>query len=335
MRKLLRNKEIKRLFGLLVVLVAVISAAAFITDKITGMFVVLLGILFCGLFLLFSHTLYRKIAVTSQQIDQILQGKDDFEISGFHEGELSILQTEIQKMTHMLREQTDLLKKDKLYLSDSLADIAHQIQTPITAARILVSLLAADNLETKNRLRHTKELETLLAHMTWLVTALLKISKIDAGTVAFTPTEIPMDRLIDKALDPFILLLELHGITVERTGVGNVFCDLSWTSEALGNIIKNCMEHMEQGGTIRLETEENALYSQIIIRDTGSGFADEDLPHLFERFYKGKNASGNNYGIGLALCKMIITKQNGTIKALQNEPQGAQFIIKIYRKETV
>ena len=107
--------------------------------------------------------------------------------------------------------------------------------------------------------------------------------------------------------------------------------DLIWTAEALGNILKNCMEHTPEGGTITVTAEETALYTQITVEDTGSGFDPKDIPHLFERFYKGSNASQTSYGIGLALAKTIIATQDGTIQA-RNRSNGAKFIIKFYKQ---
>lgn len=335
MRNFLRNKEIKTFLLVVLIVTVVVSVAAFIVSIPAGIFTVSLSLIFCAAFLRFTSARYSRLAMLSEQIDKILHGNDTLEISGFDEGELSILQSEVQKMTIRLREQTDNLKRDKQYLSESIADIAHQIRTPLTSINILTSLLSKTGLENEKRLQLVRELETLLSRIDWLITALLKISKIDAGTAVFNVKNIPIEGLIDKSLEPFAIPLELHNIDIKKTVSGSIDCDISWTSEAIGNIIKNCIEHIDSDGIIKIESEQDPICTKIIISDNGCGFSDNDIPHLFERFYKGINADESSYGIGLALCRMIITEQNGTIKAEKNKPRGARFIIKFYHQQTL
>jgi len=330
---MLRNKEIKRFLLAYLVISAGIAAAAFAVNIFAGVFTVVSCAVFVSIFMLFNRARYRQIAALSDQLDRILHGGDVLDIGGFEEGELSILQSELQKLTVRLREQAYNLSMEKTRLSDSLADIAHQIRTPLTSINILAALLSKD--EPGKRAERIRELETLLSRIDWLIAALLKISKIDAGTVAFTKTETPVGVLIKKSLEPFAIPLELRDIKIEESTSGNIRCDLAWTAEALGNIIKNCIEYMETGGIIKIEAGQNPVCTQIVIADNGSGISDTDLPHLFERFYKGENPGKTGYGIGLALCRMIISRQNGTVKAERNQPRGARFIIKFYHDQTI
>ena len=160
----------------------------------------------------------------------------------------------------------------------------------------------------------------------------LKLSKLEAGTVALKQEPVSVAQLIAQAAKPLAISMDVRGqrLTVE---VGNAAYtgDLSWSAEALGNILKNATEHTPEGGTIWVQAEQNALFTQIVVRDTGPGFAKEDIPHLFERFYKGQGSGENSYGIGLALARQVITAQNGTVTA-QNTPTGAQFVIKFYHQ---
>ena len=334
MRGLLRNKEVRRFLLSFFILSAAITTVGFVASAAAGILAATSSAAFCAMFLLFTGARYKKIATLSEGIDKILHGDDSIDFGSFAEGELSILQSEVQKMTVRLKEQADNLKKDKQYLSDSLADIAHQIRTPLTSINILASLLGKEETSPLKRRELVRELETLLSRIDWLVTALLKISKIDAGTAVFDMQETPVGKLIDKSLEPFAVPLELRGVKVEKSISGNISCDPLWTSEAIGNIIKNCIEHVDGKGVMRIEAEQNQLYTQIIISDNGCGFSEADLPHLFERFYKGENSAVSNFGIGLALCRMIIERQNGTIKAENNHPRGARFVIKFYRHPT-
>ncbi|MCL1832447.1 MAG: HAMP domain-containing histidine kinase [Oscillospiraceae bacterium] len=269
----------------------------------------------------------KMVAEMSESIDKIIHGDDSMDIQLFQEGELYILQNQINKMTVRLREQNDTLKKDKVYLADSLADIAHQLRTPMTSLNLLLSFLPP--------CEHTREAEQLLARMDWLLTALLKISKIDAGTAVFRAQEVDNETLIQKTLDALAVLLELRGITVNVQCVGRVCCDVDWTAEAIGNVLKNCMEYSPR---IDIDCTQNHIYTEIVIRDYGVGIAPEDLPHIFERFYQGKARKNDGYGIGLALCRMVLSEQNATIKAVNRiengEVAGVTFTMRFYSSST-
>ena len=172
----------------------------------------------------------------------------------------------------------------------------------------------------------------LLSRIDWLVESLLKMSKMDAGTIRLQQTSVNVETLIRQAAEPLMIPMELREqtLTLQGDSQAQFTGDFSWSQEAVLNILKNCMEHTPSGGCIQAAFSENAIFTEIIIEDNGEGFAPEDLPHLFERFYKGKNASLQSVGIGLALSRMIILQQNGTLKA-ENRPEGgARFVIKLY-----
>ncbi|MCL1910052.1 MAG: ATP-binding protein [Kiritimatiellaeota bacterium] len=273
-----------------------------------------------------------RIAALSEQIDMILHGRDVLDIDVFHEGELSVLQSEIQKMTVRLREQADALARDKTYLADSLADIAHQLRTPMTSLHMLCSFLAKPNLDTQQRTEFSHELESLLNRMDWLLSTLLKISKIDAGTAVFQKDATPVHILLRKAVQPLEIPLELRGIALHVRCESSISItgDLNWTAEALGNILKNCMEHTDHDGTIEIDCVQNAVYTEIAVKDSGAGIAPEDLPHIFERFYQGKQLKDGSFGVGLALSRMILSAQNATIKATNRPEGGACFTVRFY-----
>jgi signal transduction histidine kinase len=280
----------------------------------------------------FTRARYRNLARISKRIDQMLHSADQLELSGFDEGELSILQSEITKMTLRIREQNDALKKDKRYLADSLADIAHQLRTPLTSANLILSFLAK-NPDEQERKTFVRELEGLLMQMDWLITSLLKLSRLDAGVVAFQSECVNVKTLIASALKPLAIPMDLRNIDVRITVPedSTIRGDAGWLAEAAQNILKNCMENTEEQGEIEITCTDNALFTELVIRDNGAGFDNEDLPRLFDRFYRGKNASAAGYGIGLALCKMIVSEQGGTVTA-KNHPQGgAVFALRFPR----
>ena len=273
----------------------------------------------------------RQIKQISQQVNAILFQQKDVYIPYYKEGTLSFLESEIVKLVNRLSEQNRLLLEDKIVLKQSLEDISHQMKTPLTSLNLVHERLKiTEGVEKKKLL---KEQQLLLEKIEWLVITLLKIAQIDSNTVTFQKENISQKELYIKLVKPFEIQLELKDISIEleadQTYIEDI--DILWTLEALSNIFKNCIEHTEQGGNIKIMMNNNPLYSEIIIQDNGNGIDSEDLIHLSERFYKGKNATQQSVGIGLSLSHMIIEKQNGTI-AVENTYPGAKFTIHFYKE---
>ena len=328
----MRNAEFFRTFIIYIILSAVACVTALLLFGIrAGLFTLILCVIFIGIFIISSTMRYKSISELSQQLDRILHGEEQMMPEQYSEGELSILRSEIYKMTVTLREQSQKLKDDKLFLSDSIADISHQIRTPLTSMNITLSLLAEHDITEEKRQELIRELYRLLSRVDRLINDLLKISRLDAGAVQLKSEKITLEELIKTAVEPLLVPVELKGQTVETYATGNFEGDAAWTCEAIGNIVKNCTEHTPEGGRITINASENALYSEIIISDNGSGIDKNDLPNIFKRFYKGKSSGTDSFGIGLALAKMIITEQNGIIKAENVENGGARFTVRFYK----
>ncbi|MBU5311982.1 HAMP domain-containing histidine kinase [Tissierella carlieri] len=319
---MLRNREFRQFAILFFLIAAAAVTLGFAINTAAGILAIASAAAFGTAFFAFTKARYKSIAQISDQIDLVLHNADYLYIGESDEGELSILQSEIKKMTLRIREQNNALKREKEHLADSLADIAHQLRTPLTSVNLILSLLEnnPDENERKALIRETKE---LFVQMDWLLTSLLKLSRLDAGIVVFQGEQIDVNTLISAALHPFLIPMELHDIALQiDVPKGTIIQgDSGWLSEAIQNILKNCMETAGDNGKIEIVCEDNPLYTEIAIHDSGGGFEKEDLPCLFDRFYRGKNAGVTGYGIGLALCKMIITRQGGTITA-KNHPQG-------------
>ena len=331
MIKLLKNKEVRKALLWQLLLSAAACAVCFFFDIRAGLTAAGLSLLLMLIYCVSTYRRYQSIAALAGDIDQILHGDHAVDFDSYSEGELSILHSEIYKMTIRLREQQQKLINDKKYLADSLADISHQIRTPLTSINLLVERLSASGLTDECRHRLTNELYELLDRIDWLITTLLKISKLDAGTVSFNKETVSLETLIKKSCSPLLIPIELRGQELIIRAEGDFYGDPAWTSEAVGNMVKNCMEHTPDGGRIEINAAETALYSEIIIKDNGTGISPEDLPHIFERFYKGKDSDGKSFGIGLALSRMIITGQGGTVKAENRKPAGAMFTIRFYK----
>ena len=319
---MLRNRELRRFAILCFCIAAVAVTLGFIINTAAGILAASACAAFGAALFVFTRARYKSIAQIADQIDLVLHNADHLYIGESDEGELSILQSEITKMTRRIREQNDALKKEKGHLADSLADIAHQLRTPLTSVNLILSLLEnhPDEKERKALIRETKE---LFVQMDWLLTSLLQLSRLDAGIAVFQNEPIDVNALIHAALRPFLIQMELHDMTVQLDVPEGVVIrgDSGWLSEAIQNILKNCMESAGRGGKIAIACTDNPLFTEITLRDSGAGFEKEALPHLFDRFYRGKNAGATGYGIGLALCQSIIIRQGGTITA-RNHPQG-------------
>ena len=331
MIKLLKNKEVRRTLFLQIVVAAIACIFSFTIDERAGVVAVVLSFFLVLIYYISTYRRYKRIAALAGDVNKMLHGDNSITLENYSEGELGILHSEIYKMTIRLREQQQKLLNDKVYLADSIADISHQIRTPLTSINLLVQFLSEPNLTDERRQQLTHELYELLSRIDWLITTLLKISKLDAGTVQFKQERVSLAALINKSCAPLLVPIELRGQELAVNADGEFYGDVSWTCEAIGNIVKNCMEHTPEGGKIEIETSDNALYTEILIKDNGTGIAKEDMPHIFERFYKGKDSDDKSFGVGLALSRMIITSQKGTVKAENRKPSGAMFSIRFYK----
>lgn len=326
------NKEYRRIIIISagIILFSSVTAALIFGGK-GALFVFVTELLLLLVFVFYTRERYKKIGELNQYLSRVLSGDYDLEIRKNEEGELSILQNNICKATVMLREKNELLAKEKAYLSDMLANISHQMKTPLTSVMMMNELLYVEGSEEKRREFIGIE-EKQLAKMNWLIQTLLKLSRLDAGTVELKAEEVSASKLVKESLLPFLIEMDVKEITVsDRTGDMTLFVDENWTAEALRNIVKNCIEHMGPGGRLTVETGENSLYQLIRITDTGCGISTEDLPHIFERFYRGENPSADSVGIGLSLARSIIEKQRGSILVTSEEGQGTSFEIRFYK----
>lgn len=328
--KLLKNAELRVQLTVYILFIAAgTGLALWAAPQVWLLFFVLLSAM-AGYHFYVTRQRYAELERFSEEIDAILHGTEQHILSDYREGELSLLRSEVMKLMVRLREQNDLMRKEKERMADLIADISHQLRTPLTALHLTVASMSGEE-KTREQEEHLLELRRLMARIDWLVESLLKIARLDAGMIQFQKQKISFGELLKKAAEPFEIPMELREQKLLVNVEGGFTGDLSWTAEAVGNIMKNCLEHMPNGGTLSVTARENAVYSEILLRDEGDGIAEADLPHLFERFYKGKNSSGQSVGIGLALSRMIVTGQNGTLKAHNHPDGGAVFTIRFYK----
>ncbi len=322
--RLLSNPEWKEFLKGYGVITLLWIVGGFLKGPDTGIYV--MGV--CGLLLVFfwhyTKKRHKALSALSVRLNEILHGEEHLDFVPDEEGELSVLSGEIYKLTIQLREQAELLQKEKSYLKDALADISHQIKTPLTTLR----LIFAREREADCR----QEAKNLLSRIEWLLEVLLKTAKLESGTINFSQSKISIKELFRKVLEPLEILMELRGVKLVLPREDAFYTgDFYWSVEAFGNLLKNCLEHTKEGEEIVVSTEENPWYTMIVIQDSGTGFSETDVPHLFERFYQGKNVTTSGVGIGLSLAKQIIQRQNGTIQAFNQPEGGAEFQIRIYK----
>lgn len=325
----LKNPELKRELLFYGLIALVFGALGLLVSLWAGLLGLGAGLAGGGLHWFFLHRRYQEIAALSRSMDRILHGQDQL-LDDSAEGELAILRSEIRKMTLRLRDAADQLRQDKRDLTQALADVSHQLRTPLTSMNLTVSLLAEAR-DDGQQLRLTRELKRSLERVDWLVETLLKLSKLDAGVARFEPEPMTAAALIDRAARNLRIPMELRDQRLELSpGDAALTVDPAWTAEALGNILKNCVEHTPVGGTIAVTARQTPIYTELTVTDTGPGIDPEDLPRLFERFYRGKHADENSIGIGLALARQIVAAQNGTVSAGNRPEGGAKFTLRFY-----
>lgn len=284
-----------------------------------------------GLLLFFLTFFYRnkmetaRIQALAEYLEQVNIGKAVI-LSTSGEDDFSKLEDEIYKTVTFLYQTKESAVRARNDFAENLSNIAHQIKTPITAISLSIQMM-----QQESGSRHLEQVEKQLLRLTHLEEALLVLSRLDAGTLLLQKDEVDVFTLLVLAADNLQELFISSGTSIDISELGEmlVIVDLDWTMEAMMNLMKNCMEH-NVGGTVHCSYTQNPLYTEILIWDEGEGFAKEDIPHLFERFYRGRNGKEGGIGIGLALAKEIIERQNGTIRAGNRTGGGACFEVRFY-----
>lgn len=285
-------------------------------------------------FLKFNSKKDKEINEITKYIEEINRKNYKLNIDDMSEDELSILKNEVYKTTIMLKEAAENSNKEKLELKDSLSDISHQLKTPLTSILIILNNLIDDpDMDKEIREDFIRDIKMEITNISFLVQSILKLSKLDTNTVDFIEEKTYIKDIVDEVIKNISTLCDLRNIKIITKYKENaqIICDFRWQVEAFSNIIKNCIEHSKDNSNILLEVDENNVYSQVVIRDNGTGIDKEDLPHIFERFYKGKNSSNESCGIGLSLAKSIIEKSNGNIYVESKVGKGSTFTIKYFR----
>lgn len=331
---MLKNRD--ALFSIIVIVcITAVLCAVYVLFPSGGLYIILMeGIVYLFLFHCFLSRRNEKINRLSEFLRRAQNEILPLEISDQAEGELNILKSELYKIITKLHSQAELLKQDKKYLADTISDISHQLKTPMTSMNVMIDLLKDDSLSPDKRREFTRALHRQMARMEWLLSAMLTMSRLDAEAIVLKKETVHVPDLIHLAVEHLRIPMELHEQRLLTEEVRDVTFrgDMYWTSEAVSNILKNCIEHTPDKGTITVTAGENSIYTSILIQDEGGGIAEKDISHIFERFYKGINSSADSVGIGLALARQLISSQNGTLEVSSVFGESTTFLIKFYHR---
>ena len=284
-------------------------------------------------FIRYNHKKENDIKEIIKCIEQINKKNYELQIDSMSEDELSILKNEIYKTTIMLKESAENSNKDKINLKKSLEDISHQLKTPLTSILVMLDNIIEDpDMDINVRNDFVRDIKRNVVNINFLVQALLKLSKFDANTVHFIKKEYNLRSIVDESIKNVSTLCDLRNINIELNikNDSKIICDSKWQIEAITNILKNAVDHSKNNSTVTINLSNNNVYSMIEIIDKGEGISKKDISHIFERFYKGENATSDSIGIGLALAKTIIEEDNGNISVESNK-NGTKFTIKYFK----
>lgn len=316
-----------------VLLILAGSAACGFFSMTAGIIMLCCGSAVCILFAVQAAVRRRRVIRFAEDIEHFLHvsGREPI-IESYTEGAERVLEHAVIKMARNFTEQNSALRSDHDYLRSSLENLSHQLRTPLASLSLLTELLRKPDLPEQRRRTYLQDISALQQRMQWEIDMLLKIASLDAGTVHFQKEPVQAAALFAAACEPVSVTAELKGITLQTEISGSpVFSgDFQHSAEALINILKNCIEHTPDGGTIKLSAYQTPVAVCMQVTDTGSGIAACDLPHVFERFYRSSGSANSGYGIGLAYAKEIIERQGGIIEAGNTDPHGACFSIRMY-----
>lgn len=263
-------------------------------------------------------------------LKRINEGIYDLEILDNTEGDLSILKNEIYTTTISLKKIYEHEYDERIKIKDNLANISHQLKTPLTAIMLMIDTLIIEDVDEVKKVEYLKDIRSQIENINFLIIALLKLSRFDANVVVFEKEKIIIKDLIMDVLKNVDILRELNGVSIHTKGKSDVsfIGDYKWECEAITNIVKNAIEYAKDNKDVYIIYENKNVYNEIRIINDGI-ITDEDKKNIFKRFYK-KNNNGNNFGIGLSLAKEIVEKDNGTIR-VECKDNKTIFILKYYK----
>ncbi|MBB6214362.1 hypothetical protein HNQ80_000442 [Anaerosolibacter carboniphilus] len=293
---------------------------------------IMMGILLSlGTFLFFIRIMYRRIALLSEGAEKIVEGDFTIRLPESDEGAFSKLAHQFNQMSKVLEGNLERLKADRVFLKNITSDISHQLKTPLASLKMFNELMLDEGMDQDTQRQFLIKSEQQLERMEWLIKSLLKMARIEAEAIEFKKEDASILETVKEGVESLRPRAEVKGQQLEIRSVSHdihFIHDHNWIAEAISNMVKNAIDHTGYGGKIEIEISETPVMVRITITDNGEGIREEDLPHIFERFYKGKdNVHGSGTGIGLALSKVIIENHHGRMAVKSKVGEGTTFII--------
>ncbi len=286
-------------------------------------------LLFLGtmLFLYRRERLYRK---SENIIKDYIDGNYTVHLPQSNEGNIYQLLASVDQLATMLQAKNDTEQKTKEFLKNTISDISHQLKTPLSALMMYQEIIEnePDNPETVKEFSF--KIGTALKRIEQLIQSMLKITRIDAGSIYFEKSNYSIPNILSHAISELTTRAnhEKKEIVIDGDLKQMLYCDIEWTGEAVGNIVKNALDHTDAGGKITISWERTPAMIRIFITDNGHGIAGEDIHHIFKRFYRSKNTSGSQgIGLGLPLAKAIVEGQGGILSVQSERLQGTTFTL--------
>lgn len=302
----------------------------FLTIYIT--FFLSLAIILIIYFTILQKRRKKEIQKIDNYLFSLLQDNIQVNLKDFQSGELETLQNDLMKVTSKLKNALDTSTKDRQELSKNLADISHQLKTPLTSLFVINEALQYKEIDDNQKEEFLKKQEEILTHTETLITSLLKVSQIESGMIVLKQEPISLKTLIKEVYNQLELIIVSKNIdfTCEISKNITITGDKYWLREALANIVKNACEHVKEKGSVTLKAKDTPMFVELTITDNGCGIKESDLPHIFERFYKS-SPNKNSIGIGLNLTKSILDKTNATIRVQSEVNKYTKFTIHFYK----
>lgn len=297
---------------------------------IAAVLLVLILVLYC--FFAFRN-IYEKIDGLAKHAGRIGRRIYNIKLDDNFEGAVARVYHAFNEMQSTIKADFEKLEHDRVFLKNLISDISHQLKTPLSSLKMYNEIILQEDLS-ETALEFTKKSNEQLERMQWLILGLLKMARIETGSYDMQIKENNLNSIVTASINDFELTLSNKNIDVNLEGDKNVKlkCDASWLKEAIGNIIKNCMEYTPNGGRITVKIEQNPVMVTVKISDTGSGIHPDDLPFIFRRFYRGRGSHTAGSGIGLSLAKSIAEQMGGTLSAGGTYGSGAEFTFSFLKK---
>mgnify|MGYP001027424777 CR=1 FL=1 len=336
--KIFANQKIKQLFGSVLLCIFAFTLIAvfligFKVDHAAVYTMICFWVMSAGILALcygYFREQHKIMEHAISQITEYISGNKDVTIECNDEGELYRLFHEVNSLVAILNAHAEKEKNSKDFLRNTISDISHQLKTPLAALNIYNGIIQDEAREYPTIQEFNLLSEQELDRIETLVQNLLKITKLDAGTIVLEKSLENVSELAENIKKQFLFRAEQEGKEIRLSGNGEVtlLCDRNWITEAISNLVKNALEHTEKGDYIHMEWRSFASVVQIIVKDNGSGIYPEDLHHIFKRFYRSRfSKDTQGMGLGLPLTKAIVEAHNGAVEVDSTLGMGTSFTI--------